>query len=66
MKVDNKLQTDSYCKPNDTHQYLHAQSRIVYKRSIAYRQVVRFKRICSIEEKLNNRLEQLKQLVKRD
>ena len=35
------------------------------KRSILYRQVVRFKIICSIEEKLSNRLEQLKQwLVK--
>ena len=37
----------------------------MYKRCIAYRQVVRFKRICSVEEKLNSRLEQLKQwLVK--
>ena len=35
------------------------------KRSIAYGQVVRFKRTCSTEEKLNH-LEQLKQwLVKR-
>ena len=25
-KVDNKLETDLYCKPNDTHKYLHAQS----------------------------------------
>ena len=34
--------------------------------SIAYGQVERFKRICSIEEKLSNYLEQLKQwLVKR-
>ena len=38
----------------------------MYKGSIAYGQVVRFKRICSTEEKLNNHLEQLKQwLVKR-
>ena len=67
-KVCNKLETDLYCKPNDTHQHLHAQSchRNVYKISIAWGQVVRFKRICSIEEKLNNRLEQLIQfLVKR-
>ena len=36
------------------------------KVSIAWGQFVRFKRICSIEEKLNNRLELLKQwLVKR-
>ena len=25
-KVDNKLETDFYCQPNDTHQHLHAQS----------------------------------------
>ena len=62
-----KLETDLYCKTNDTHQYLHAQSCHcnMHKVSIAYRQVVRFKIICSIEEKLSNRLEQLKQwLVK--
>ena len=37
-KTGNKLETDLYCKPNDTHQYHHAQSchRNVYKRSIAY------------------------------
>ena len=64
-----KLETDLYCKPNNTHQYFHAQSshRNVCKRSIAYRQVVWFKRICSIEGKLNSHLEQLKQwLVKRE
>ena len=33
----------------------------VYKRSIAYGQAVRIKRICSTEEKLNNRLVQLRQ-----
>ena len=38
----------------------------MYKASIAYGQVVRFKRICSTEEKLSNHFEQLKQwLVKR-
>ena len=66
-KVCNKLETDLYCKPNDTHQHLHAQSchRSVNKISIPWGQVVKFKRICSIEEKCN-RLEQLKQfLVKR-
>ena len=67
-KVGNKLETDLYCQPTDTHQYLHAKPSLnnVYKGSIAYGQVVRFKRICSTEEKLNNHLEQLKQrLVKR-
>ena len=38
----------------------------VYNGSIAYGQVVRYKRICSTEEKLNNHYEQSKQwLVKR-
>ena len=38
----------------------------MHKISIAWRPVVRFKRICSIEEKLNNLLEQIMQsLVKR-
>ena len=67
-KVCNKLETDIYCKPNDTHQHLQVQScyRTVYKISIAWGQVLRFKRICSIEEKLKNCLEQFKQwLVKR-
>ena len=62
-----KLETDLYCKTNNTHQYLQAQSCHcnMLKRSIAYRQVVRCKIICSIEEKLSNCLEQLKQwLVK--
>ena len=67
-KVCNKFETDLYCKLTDTHQHLLAQSchRNVYKWSIAYEQAVRFKRIYSTEEKLNNHLEQLKQwLVKR-
>ena len=53
-KVGNKLETDLYCKPTDTHQYLHAQSchSNVHKGSIAYEQVVTFKRIFSTEENL--------------
>lgn len=50
------------------HQYLDAQSRHrnVYKVSSAYGQFLRFKRIGSREEKLNNHLELLKKgLVKR-
>ena len=35
----------------------------MYKISIAWGQVVSFKRICAIEEKLNNRLEQLMQFL---
>ena len=38
----------------------------MYRKSIAYRQVKRFKRICLIDEKLNSRLKHLKLwLVKR-
>ena len=61
-KVGNKLETDLYCKPSDTHHYLHAQSchRNLYKKLIAYAHAVRIKRICTTEEKLNNRLKQLK------
>ena len=35
-KIGNKLETDLFCKPNDTQQYLHAKlcRRNVYKRSI--------------------------------
>ena len=38
VKVGNKLETDVYCKPTNTHQYLNAQSCHcnVYKGSIAY------------------------------
>ena len=47
------------------HQHLHAQSchRNVYRISIPWGQVVRFKRVCSIEEKVNNRLELLIQFL---
>ena len=67
-KVGNKLETDLYCKSTDTHQCLYEQSCLgnMYEGSIAYGQVVRFKKNCSIKEKLNKHLELLKQwLVKR-
>ena len=63
-----KLEAELCCKINYTHQYFYAQTchRNGYKRPIAYQHLVRFKIICSVEEKLNNRLKQLKQwLVKR-
>ena len=66
-KVGNKLERDLYSKPTDAHQYLmHNHARSWGKGSIAYGQIVRFTRICSTEEKLNNHLQQFKQwLVKR-
>ena len=66
--IIDKLETDLCCKTNNTHQHFHTQTCHcnVYKRPVAYRQLVRFKIICSVEKKLNNRLKQLKQwLVKR-
>ena len=48
-------------KSPDTHQFLHFRSchRYVYKKSIPYGQAIRMKRICSNEEKLSSRLEDL-------
>ena len=53
-KVDNKLETDLYCKPTDTHQYLHAQSchRNLYKKPIAYGQAVRLKEFVQLKKTL--------------
>ena len=64
-KVCNKVETDLYRKPNDTHQHRHAQSCHcnVCKISIAWGQAVTYKRICLIEVKLNNSLEQLIQFL---
>ena len=44
-KVGNKSETDLFYKPNDMQQYLHAKlcHHNVCKRSVGYRQVVRFK-----------------------
>ena len=55
------LQTELYYKSTDTHQFLHFRScrRYVYKKSIPYGQTIRLKRICSNEEKISSRLEDL-------
>ena len=55
------LQTDPCCKSTDTLQFLHFRSchRYVYKKSIPYGQAIQMKRICSNEEKLSSRLEDL-------
>ena len=62
-KSGDKLGTDLYCKSTDAQQplYEHSCHRNMYEGSIAYGQVESFKRICSIEEKLTNYFEQLKQ-----
>ena len=58
---EHTLQTDLYCKSTDTHQFLHFRSchRYIYKKSIPYGQAIRMKRICSNEEKLSSRFEDL-------
>ena len=57
----NTLCTSLFTKSTDTHQYLHATSchRPILKRSIAYGQAVRVKRICSDEEDLQQKLNDL-------
>ena len=49
IRSENKLLTDLYIKPTDTHQYLEFSSCHVYhsKKSIPYSQALRFNRICS-------------------
>ena len=49
IKKDNRLVTDLFIKPTDTHQYLHASSCHVFysKKSIPYSQALRLNRICS-------------------
>ena len=63
---NNKLQTTLYKKPTDRQNYLHSKSEHPYslKKSIAYSQVLRIKRICStqneFEKHSSNLLQQLK------
>ena len=62
MVQGNKISTDVYCKPTDTHQYLHYGSchpRHV-KKGIPYGQALRVKRICSTEESYRDRLRDLR------
>ena len=68
IKNSSKLETGLFCKITDTHQYLHSKSchRNIYKKSIPYGQAIRIKRICSTNESLTTRLEQLEEwLIKR-
>ena len=55
------LKTDLFCKPTDTHQYL--QRRCCHpwhiKKAIPYGQALRLRRICSDEDKLRSRPENL-------
>ena len=61
IKQGQKLVTDLYIKPTDTHQYLDASSCHPFhcKRSIPYSQALRLNRICSETEFLDSRCNEL-------
>ena len=66
LVYNNKLQTTLYKKPADRQNYLHSKSKHSYslKKSIAYSQALRIKRICSTQNECEkhsiNLLQQLK------
>ena len=61
IRSGNRLLTDLYIKPTDTHQYLEFSSCHVYhsKKSIPCSQALRFNRICSENMFFDNRCNQL-------
>ncbi|XP_071178031.1 uncharacterized protein [Mytilus edulis] len=56
------ISTDLYCKPTDKHQYLSPQSCHPKHctKSIPYSQALRVKRVCSSEEAVTKRLQELR------
>ena len=60
--VDNKIETDLYCKPTDCHQFLHFNSAHPFhnKKSIVYSQGLRIKRLCSSLVAFEKHLESLR------
>ena len=61
FRSGNKLLTDLYIKPADTHQYLEFSSCHVYqsRKSIPYSKALRFNRICSENRFFDNRCNQI-------
>ena len=55
------LSTDLFCKPTDTHQYLHKKSCHPWhtKKAIPYGQALRFRRICSEDRQFQERVGEL-------
>ena len=55
------LSTDLFCKPTDTHQYLHKKSCHPWhtKKAIPYCQALRFRRICSEDRQFQERVGEL-------
>ena len=58
LKEGNHLSTDLYAEPTDTLQYLHASSSHI-KRAIPYGQALWLNRICSTNEFLDKRCDNL-------
>ena len=61
IRSGNKLRTDLYIKPTDTHQYLEFSSCHVYhsKKSVPYSHALLFDRICSENKFFDNRCNHL-------
>ena len=55
------LSTDLFCKPTDTHQYLHKKSCHPWhtKKAIPFGQALRFRRICSEDRQFQERVGEL-------
>ena len=55
------LTTDLFCKPTDTHQFLHRKSCHPWhtRKAIPYSQALRYRRICSEDRQLKDRLDKL-------
>ena len=60
--VDNKLETDFFCKPTDCHKfpYFNSVHPFSNKKSIAYSQGFHIKRLCSFPLTFQKHLENLK------
>ena len=60
--TDGRIVTDLYCKPTDSHQYIHYDACHAehIKRSIIFSQTLRLKRICSQKSDLDSHLKELK------
>ena len=60
--VDNKLETDLFCKPTDCHQFLHFNPANPFRneKPVVYSQSLRIKRLCSSPLNFQKHLENLK------
>ena len=63
--VDNKFETNLFCKPKDCHHFLNFNSAYLFhnKKSIVYNQGLHIKRLCSSPLTFKKHLENLKNLV---